>query len=74
MYLKFTKLPQKDGKKTSVWKITNLDMAFILGYIKWHGPWRKYCFFPEGQTIWDNKCMQEVQDFVVEEMSKRKKK
>lgn len=71
-FINFNKFPRPKGKKTDVWEITNKSNTVTLGYIQWHGAWRKYCFFPEGRTIWDNKCLTEVQKFIDEQMSERK--
>lgn len=46
--------------KTKVYEITTKDSSSILGYIKWHGAWRKYCFYPEGNTIFDSKCLEAI--------------
>lgn len=74
VWINFTKFPKSDNKKTEIWEITDKNHTVILGYIKWHAAWRKYCFFPEGKTVWDNKCLQEVQEFVDEKMREHKNK
>lgn len=43
-----------------------------LGFIKWHGAWRKYCFFPESETIFDVSCMEEIMQKIRELMAARK--
>lgn len=45
---------------TSRWDGTN------LGVIKWFGRWRKYGFFPEPGTVFEEVCMRELSDFIVE--------
>jgi len=42
----------------------------ILGKIKWFSHWRRYCFFPELNTIWDSNCLHEIMvqiDLLMEE-------
>lgn len=46
--------------------------GYCLGTIKWHGPWRQYCFFPNGETIFSGDCMRYIIDFIKELMEKRK--
>lgn len=54
-----------EGRKTPIYNIETLDGLF-LGEIKWYGAWRKFCFFPDLETIWDNKCLSLVVDFLDE--------
>ena len=42
-----------------------------LGEIKWFGAWRQYCFYPEGNTIFDRKCLTYINNFL-EEINKKK--
>lgn len=35
-----------------------------LGYIKWYGAWRKYVFFPDKNTLWDNNCLNMIIRFL----------
>ena len=39
-------------------------MEVLLGTIKWYNHWRKYCFYPESNIIWDNKCLMELVKFL----------
>ena len=43
--------------KTLVNEVYSLNGIF-LGTIKWHGAWRKYCFFPAKETLFDSSCLQ----------------
>ena len=54
-----------ENRKTCILVIYTKD-NFELGQIKWYGAWRKYCFYPNSNTIWDNKCLIEVLDFIKE--------
>jgi hypothetical protein len=71
-FLKFVMNQRPKEKKTDIWEIMSVQSGETLGEIRWWGAWRKYVFAPANKTIWDNKCMQEVQDFITEEISKRK--
>lgn len=51
-------------RKTPLYHIFEHNTNYI-GEIKWYGPWRKFCFYPDKDTIWDNKCLTEVVNFLV---------
>jgi len=38
----------------------------ILGTIKWYGAWRQYCFYPQGTTIFNRTCLNDISKFVGE--------
>ncbi len=57
--------------KTKRFCINNLS-GETIGVIKWHAPWRKYCFHTYPNTIFDTKCLSEIIDFINTEMNKRK--
>jgi hypothetical protein len=42
-YISFEKLEAKP--KTAQFLVKNKSSGFVLGYVKWYGPWRRYCFF-----------------------------
>lgn len=45
-----------------------------LGQIKWVGAWRKYCFFPECEVFFDNKCLVDIIAFTEDLMNGRRKR
>lgn len=56
---------KQENKKTNIYYIyTNEDKEILLGRIKWYGPWRKYCFYPEDNIVWDNKCLTELVEYL----------
>ena len=63
-----------EGRKTSIYHIYNHDLPerVFLGDIKWNGAWRKYCFYPASETLWDTQCLQCVVDFIDALMEARK--
>jgi hypothetical protein len=60
--------------KTKVIDIVNLHHHEVIGEIKWFGWWRQYCFFPIAETVWNPKCLDDVQSVIKELMEERKKK
>lgn len=53
-----------DEKKTITYYIVTKDSGQILAELKWYSPWRKHCFYPYDDTVWDNKCLLEVMNYL----------
>src|SRR5208282_248516 len=43
-----------------------------LGVILWFARWRKYCFYPDPNTLYEETCMREISQFIVEETVARR--
>jgi len=69
-YIRFELL--KELPKTKHYTVLNIKSDDILGWIKWYGPWRQYCFFPLHNTIFNNGCMLDIIDFIKKLMEERK--
>ena len=68
LILKFDELA--DTGKTKVWGICGLNET-NLGVIEWYAPWRRYCFFPHEDMLFDISCLTQVVSFMDVEMNKR---
>jgi hypothetical protein len=60
-WIEFVEIDRKP--KTVVWAVMSKDTASHVGFVQWHGPWRKYCFFPEFNTIFEWDCMRSIAEF-----------
>ena len=60
-----------DTGKTEIWNVHAKRTGFVLGKIKWYGPWRQYCFFPSPNSVFNSGCMTDIQNAIKELMSKR---
>jgi hypothetical protein len=69
-YLRFIDNTRPD-QKTGLWHVRSVSSNLILGAISWYGPWRQYCFRPATTTVWNTTCLQDVQDFIAEQMRAR---
>jgi len=49
-YIEFVRVEEKP--KTSVWSCRNRKSGDELGIVRWHGPWRRYCYFPLVQAVY----------------------
>jgi len=63
-YLKF--IIKELKPKTKVVAVVNKTHAEEIGVIKWYSQWRQYCFFPYDRTIWNKKCLDDVNDMIAE--------
>lgn len=73
-YLTFTKAPQPEDGKTSIWIVSNTSNGIELGRVSWLSIWRKYCFFPKPNTAFDTVCMETIITFVKNLMELRRHK
>lgn len=44
-----------------------------IGVVKWYGPWRKYCFFPMAEAVYEQVCLRDIANFCEEETAKHRK-
>ena len=63
-----------DNRKTPIYHIESMLSKDEIGQIKWYGAWRKFCFYPNGDTIWDNKCLEQIIAFLNQVNTKKKNK
>jgi len=56
-------VPTAPNPKTKRWAVRSKDQGAQIGTVGWHGPWRKYCFMPLGNTVFEQVCLREVADF-----------
>jgi len=70
-YITF-KLASNPKHKTSTFNIRGKATGFALGQIKWHGPWRQYCFFPSAETVFNKGCLSDINHFIDQLMDARK--
>ena len=57
-YFFITKINEAN-RKTPIYYIFEYNTNCI-GEIKWYSPWRKFCFYPDKNTIWDSKCLVQI--------------
>lgn len=58
--------------KTKRYHVTSLSNGTGLGFIAWYNSWRKYCFFPTEETVFDSGCLKEITGFMDGLMEERK--
>ena len=69
-WIRFELAEQKT--KTSVFNIIAKEGDLHLGKVKWFASWRKYCFFPAENTIFETQCLSDIISFITDLMNERK--
>jgi len=56
-------------RKTNIYEVLEKGggVSALLGTIKWFGRWRKYCFYPVENTIYEETCLRDISQFIEEE-------
>lgn len=72
-WIKFDKLERDKKYKTSFWVVRVKATEESLGCIQWFNRWRKYAFFPNEDTVYENDCLMDIAKFINEQMKLRKK-
>jgi len=60
--------------KTHIIDVRNKHTGEHIGEIRWFGRWRKYCFFPNDNTVYDAKCLTDITNILIELMKEHKEK
>lgn len=63
-YSEFFTVIETCQTKTHTYHIISKNSEDIIGTIKWNGAWRKYCFFPNNDTVWDIKCLTTITQLI----------
>lgn len=61
-YIKFIDLGIPDGLKTRRYRVQGAN-GFSIGQVRFNGAWRKFCFFPDADTVFDSNCLNEIAGF-----------
>lgn len=73
-YLRVIERYEKN-RKTPIYLLCRQDNESIkLGLIKYNTSWRKYCFYPIEETIFDSNCMLDIINFMDKLNLERNKK
>jgi hypothetical protein len=64
-YITMKRIGESESGLTGLWHVKNSRDKTLLGTIRWHGPWRQYCFFPNpfGATVFSAGCLKDIVSF-----------
>ena len=70
-WIRFDELTPNPATKR--WAVMPQDGSQQIGMVKWYGPWRKYCFFPMPETVYEQVCLRDIARFCETETLKHQK-
>lgn len=70
-FLEFRDIAAEFGKKTRRWTVLSKRDQVVLGHIVYYPHWRKYVFAPIDQTLFDHKCLADIQQFLIDHKDDR---
>lgn len=66
--LEFKPIGKSASEKTEIFSVLSGDLE--LGRIAFFGRWRKYCFYPNINTLYDHLCLIKISSFCKAETNK----
>lgn len=73
-WIEFVDWGKSDSGKTKMWGVFTKDTSIELGEVKWFTKWRKYAFFPNTETIFEEECLRDISFFVEQKTRKHRLK
>jgi len=70
-WIEFVRDPSFTNHKTDRWFIYAKGGG-QLGHIQWYGAWRRYAFFPLGDTLFEATCLRDIATFLDGQMDQRR--
>jgi len=58
-------------RKTKIWFCYSKGRLH-LGVVKWWPHWRRYCFFPSQNLLFDQNCLWNIADFIAKRTTEHK--
>lgn len=65
-YITFEDIGTTPTGKTRIWNIWSKTDDSLIGQIRWHGAWKRYCFFTGEASIFEQDCLRHISEFIVE--------
>jgi len=71
-YIEIVRQGSSSTRVTDIFAVRARGTAATLGEIRWHWSWRKYCFFPKPNTLFDHGCLRDIANFCESETRKHR--
>lgn len=71
-YIAFEEAFRPKRYVTKVWNVVSKSSGVTLGQVRWYSAWRRYCFFPQPETVWSPDCQRDVAAFCEAQTAARK--
>ena len=70
-WIHFLQEPRDPKKKTLTWTVVpnkdnedGSEASYVeLGEVRWYASWRRYCFFPNEGTVFEQDCLRMIAAF-----------
>jgi hypothetical protein len=72
IYISFILSGYSRSGLTKIWNILSIDNNDCLGTIKWFPNWRKYCFYPSNDCVFEQDCLRVISNFIESETTLHK--
>jgi hypothetical protein len=66
-YVQFDMTALSPSGKTKLWNVSSLMNGEVIGVVKWYAAWRKYAYFPVGESVYDVTCLADISKFLKQE-------
>lgn len=53
-----------DTGKTKIYDVIAKQGSILLGEVKWMARWRKYGFYPQAGTVFEQDCLTDISSFL----------
>ena len=63
-WIRFDLVGPTPSGKTQIWNVVLKDQSVIGGQVRWFGAWRKYAFFPNPSTLYEQDCLRDIARFI----------
>jgi hypothetical protein len=60
--------------KTDNWEVRANERHTFLGFVRWRSTWRRYCFYPAADTVFEEDCLSDIAAFLREQTIQHKAK
>lgn len=62
-WIEFLAAGASPSGKTAKYAVRAKDGDALLGVVRWFAPWRKYAFFPQPETLYEQDCLRDIAAF-----------
>ncbi len=59
-------------RKTDIWGVYSKQGHAVLGLVMWYPAWRKYAFYPNKETVFEQDCLRDIAKFIEDKTKEHK--
>lgn len=73
-WIEFTEAGWSASGRTRIWRVEPKQVSGCIGEISWYSPWRRYCFFPIANSVFEEQCLRDIAKFCEDQTAAHKAK